>query len=796
MANNLEIILQVTNAYSDALSDASHMFDQMTDTMDQDAVKAQASWQDSLKNINQQAKDAATQMSENFGAIGKAALLVGGAIEAAGILSIKTWSSMGSEILELSEKTGVSTEALSEWKYIAEQSGATIGTVSMALKYMARDITDVTGGSSAAQKAFEDLGLTLAALKAMKPEDQFNTIVEAIANVKDPTEKAAYALAIFGRSGTDMLPMLASGAAGIEELKQKAQDLGIVMSEEAAKKAHAFEDALNDVKQSLVGVMGVIAETVMPVLLPLIKAFTDAVSWVGKFANANPILRDTIIGITAVLGALLLAVGIYVNTMASATAQTIIAIAKSILHVGALEAETVALGEEAVAQEAATVASRGATVALGGGGLLGILGPVGLAIGAVAAAAYGLPKLFDQLGKGVMNQDEALKILNMTLGEATAKYGNHERIMLAANEALKAQNITLDQYRAGLTNATIAQSSLNAQLTQFQQVLDDCNSRTQTLMDSVDAIVTKYEQENSAVGKLGITYEDVIKHAVDMGFSVDQITDILVTNKVAVGDARGAVDAFGFCLDDFKDKTDTTATSVSTLTDTITWLGRTEHDAAAANDPYVAAMNENKAATDAATQSLSAYLAQVQAAGAANAALLAGGAGSVKGQEWMMPAETVVGNLSQNIGAGTWAAGSGTWSDQAIAAAGQIFQKSGTSGETAFLTDFWNAISNALLVLPSDVERKAQVEGIVETWLAANVGSYQGGGVVPGPVGRPTLAVVHGGEEYLGTHGTGGAVYNLYMTIQGSVHSDNDLLDFIRRGFRLIGQRNGNVGLA
>src|SRR2546422_8307163 len=46
------------------------------------------------------------------------------------------------------------------------------------------------------------------------------------------SEKAALATAFFGKEGAKLVPILAEGVAGLDQLRQKARDLGIVLSED------------------------------------------------------------------------------------------------------------------------------------------------------------------------------------------------------------------------------------------------------------------------------------------------------------------------------------------------------------------------------------------------------------------------------------------------------------------------------------------------------------------------------------------------------------------------------------
>jgi hypothetical protein len=54
---------------------------------------------------------------------------------------------------------------------------------------------------------------------------------------------------VFGKSGTQLIPLMADGAKGIEELEQRARDLGLTWTTVDAKAAEEFGDRLDDLWQ-------------------------------------------------------------------------------------------------------------------------------------------------------------------------------------------------------------------------------------------------------------------------------------------------------------------------------------------------------------------------------------------------------------------------------------------------------------------------------------------------------------------------------------------------------------------
>ena len=128
------------------------------------------------------------------------------------------FASAGDKLDKMSKRTGVSVKALSELAFAAEQSGSSIDSVEKGIRGMQRSLLNAEMGSKAASDALASIGLSANELSGMRPEDQFTAIADAIAKVQDPSKRAALAMQLFGRAGSELLPMLAENAEGIAEL--------------------------------------------------------------------------------------------------------------------------------------------------------------------------------------------------------------------------------------------------------------------------------------------------------------------------------------------------------------------------------------------------------------------------------------------------------------------------------------------------------------------------------------------------------------------------------------------------
>ena len=177
--------------------------------------------------------------------LGLKTIALGSAMLAPLAASAKLFAGYGDGVAKMARRTGLSVEALSELQYAAGQSGVEVSELENGLKRMQRTIYDGQRGLKTAQEAFVDLGLTVADLDGLTPEQQFKLLAEQISKIEDPTRKAALAMGIFGRSGTQLLPLFADGARGIETLQDEARRLGLTMGTKDAQAAEVFGDTLD-----------------------------------------------------------------------------------------------------------------------------------------------------------------------------------------------------------------------------------------------------------------------------------------------------------------------------------------------------------------------------------------------------------------------------------------------------------------------------------------------------------------------------------------------------------------------
>jgi len=266
-----------------------------------------------------------TSFSEKLGKIGKVATVAGVAVVAGLAKIVTSTAAVGDKFDKMSLRTGVAVEDLSALAYAADISGASIETIEKGLKGLTTVMDDASKGIGLGLEAFEELDIAVVDMEGnLRPTvDVLREAATKISAIKNPTKQAALAMDLFGaKAGPQLLPLLKAGEGGIADLMDKAKELGITMSTEAATSAAEFTDRVTDLQGSLAGAGRTIGEALIPAITPLIEKVTEVVVKISDWAKANPELLATITKVAGVI-AVAAAVGGPILMMVSAFTKVV-----------------------------------------------------------------------------------------------------------------------------------------------------------------------------------------------------------------------------------------------------------------------------------------------------------------------------------------------------------------------------------------------------------------------------------------------------------------------------------------
>lgn len=167
---------------------------------------------------------------------------------------------------DLSKRTGVSTSALQAYQFAADQSGVSIETFGNSLQKLTITLGEAQTGNAAAIKAFTDLGLSVTELAGLSPQVAFEKVAAAIAELPNPAQQAAAAVSLFGKSGIDLVPVFQEGAGFLQQMREEAERLGTVLSQDQVSNLAALDDAISAVSAAFGGLTNRVVAEFAPAL--------------------------------------------------------------------------------------------------------------------------------------------------------------------------------------------------------------------------------------------------------------------------------------------------------------------------------------------------------------------------------------------------------------------------------------------------------------------------------------------------------------------------------------------------
>ena len=260
------------------------------------------------QGLNDAAGDASSFGSKLKSGLGTAAKVGAAAMAAVGTAAVAGTKAIiqnagevaayGDQIDKASQKLGISAKAYQEWDAVLQHSGTSIDSMGIGMKTLA---SQAAKGSD----AFTALGISQKKAASMSREDLFAETITALQNVQDENKRAQLAQELFGRSAMELGPLLNTSAAETQAMRDRVNELGGVMSDEAVKAAAHYQDSLQDMQTAMTGMKNNLMGQFLPSITTVMDGITDLFSgggtekiseginqFVDKIADVAPKILD------------------------------------------------------------------------------------------------------------------------------------------------------------------------------------------------------------------------------------------------------------------------------------------------------------------------------------------------------------------------------------------------------------------------------------------------------------------------------------------------------------------------
>lgn len=279
LAREIEATTQRVNKYQSELESTNKTLDEQGDKTDKAkgfVGKLSDAFKDAGDKINGMA-GVLTGLNQGFELMGKAVNAVKGAYDAL----IGDTVTLADDLLTQSSVTGLSTDTLQEYGYMAGLVDTDVSTITGSLTKLTKSMDSATSGTGASYEAFQQLGIdvTNADGSLRNANDVFNEAIDKLGQMEEGTERDALSMNIFGKSAKELNPLIDAGSEALEEYRQQAHEMGYVIDNETLNSLGGVDDNMEILKNTFESAKRQIATALLPIVEKITIAFVE---WAGS----------------------------------------------------------------------------------------------------------------------------------------------------------------------------------------------------------------------------------------------------------------------------------------------------------------------------------------------------------------------------------------------------------------------------------------------------------------------------------------------------------------------------------
>lgn len=201
---------------------------------------------------------------------------------------------LADDLMQQSSVTGLSTDQLQEYAYMAELVDTDVSTITGSLTKLTRNMDSAKSGTGAAADAFKTLGIDIYNSDGTMRDanDVFGEAIDKLGQMENQTERDALAMDLFGKSGQELNPIIDAGSEAIDQFRQEAHDMGYVLDEETLDSLGGIDDSMQRLDKAFETAKNTIAVALAPVVADITGKFVEwaqSVDWneVGKLVKST-----------------------------------------------------------------------------------------------------------------------------------------------------------------------------------------------------------------------------------------------------------------------------------------------------------------------------------------------------------------------------------------------------------------------------------------------------------------------------------------------------------------------------
>ena len=268
----------------------------------------------SLQSLQGQAKSVGMGFNALKGAVaGFGAAIAGSAIVGGLTAIVKKSIDAGDELFNLQAKTGIAANALIGLGNAAKLADVDQATLAKGLTKLSVNLVKAAEGNDGLARKFKALGVSIkdSSGQVVPADKALKQIADRFADMPDGAQKAAAAVALFGKSGAELIPLLNEGAAAMEKFTYK-------VGEDFAARSDLFNDTIKELGIKTQGFGLELTDALLPALQSILEVFADLFNTDQDWTALFKVIEVSIRGIAVVIYTLVKAVDVLIKNVVAA----------------------------------------------------------------------------------------------------------------------------------------------------------------------------------------------------------------------------------------------------------------------------------------------------------------------------------------------------------------------------------------------------------------------------------------------------------------------------------------------
>jgi hypothetical protein len=212
--------------------------------------KAQRQTRKTSTSMSMDFKKAFTDIQKNVRRTVLALAGIATAAAAAATAMVQSQRKTLDELAKTSDALGIQQEQLQGLQFLAKLTGTSAEQLSTNLERMQRRLGEVARQGGAAERALDDIGVSVQDIINLKPDEQLQVLANALGEVENQAVKASIANNLFGRDGVRMLKLLQElESRGLQPTIEQLERMGVLLSRTDTFQIEQMNDALAQARE-------------------------------------------------------------------------------------------------------------------------------------------------------------------------------------------------------------------------------------------------------------------------------------------------------------------------------------------------------------------------------------------------------------------------------------------------------------------------------------------------------------------------------------------------------------------